>query len=145
MELYEQFKRMSFDKSLADEFAEETYKEDREAFVTRMEEEGYEVVIPSAGQLQLDIDTVDQLKHFEKAYMVMKDIYGYIPVKGTRSKSGNLHITLDFGDGVFENGIERIAFQACMGSDPVRELLSLARELRDNTPATLFVEDKFSD
>lgn len=105
------------------------------------EREGKEVVLPKPNQLFIDIDSeagfalfmdqMERLRQFEFAYMTV-----------TPSASGfpNRHIVVDLDRDVSD--IERIAFQAAMGSDPIRELLGLIRVSHGDPHPTLFLERK---
>lgn len=103
--------------------------------------EGREVVLPKPNQLFIDIDSeagfalfmaqIERLRQFEFAYMTI-----------TPSASGfpNRHIVVDLDRDLADT--ERIAFQAAMGGDPIRELLGLIRISHGDPHPTLFLEAK---
>lgn len=100
---------------------------------------GLHAVLPNDDELFLDIDDRDDFK-------VMKDIlhvlehngFHAVEEKRTRSKSGNWHVYLRFQQPL--EPMERIALQACMGSDRKREVLSILRCFTGNTAPTVFFE-----
>lgn len=124
--------------------AEKPYNpdEERAAFIARMKAEGYDVVVPKANELQIDIDSED-------AYTVFLDAVGMFIANGavshlhydehpSRSGLPCRHITVRLP---FElDTWQRIALQAAFGSDYKRELLSCVRALRRDEYPTLFVE-----
>lgn len=118
--------------------------ETREAFIAKMKLEGYHPEYPEYNQLQLDIDNAIHMAVFERSFEIfareMLIAYGetLVPIK-TPSRSGtgfHIRISLPF---VVDN-IERIAWQAALGSDPVRELLSLLRSSRNDEHPTMLIE-----
>ncbi len=133
--------------------SEEDYsKEQREKFVERMLNEGFIVIYPKNNELLIDLDTEEQVSQFERLITILSENYPELIVPQTidgresysiswTSKGGEpgKHVKITLSRDL--SPIERIAFQAALGSDPVRELLSLIRlEKRDFKP-TLFVED----
>lgn len=120
--------------------------EEREDFIARMLEEGKKVVFPAANELFIDIDSADQLAAFQHLFGILKNQacelqWGADIVYDKPSSSGvpNRHIIISMDHDMTD--LERIAWQAALGSDPVRELLSLIRHLRGSTNPTMFVED----
>ncbi len=84
--------------------------------------------------LQLDIDSGEAAERCKKGLVLLKSLdaalpedakildLGKTPVTRT-SKNGNVHVTIKLRRPL--DPVERIALQACLGSDPDRELLSL--------------------
>lgn len=115
------------------------------------EEQGLVVVVPEHNELQVDLDDGQSFERLKRT-MACLDRNGVKYVaSSTNSRSGrvHMHVTLDpdstslMTDPVFGGPVMRIALQACLGSDPVRELLSLLRLVhRSEMPATLFFEKK---
>lgn len=107
------------------------------------------VVVPMDNELQIDLDT-------EEAYLNHRSMMEVLDGRGViyeyneaPSKSGlpNRHITIKLLSGPGGRDIQlplepyqRIALQAALGSDPVRELLSCMRVFRGVTPPTAFLE-----
>jgi hypothetical protein len=96
---------------------------------------------PEPNELFIDIDTRDQLATFERNFEVLRR---YIPVEEcteTPSKRGwpHVHIVVRLKHAV--TSIERIAMQTALGSDPMREILSIARVYTNQQHATCFFED----
>ncbi len=99
------------------------------------------VVYPKHNELQIDCDTPESLDVATKAVKIMNINGLKATVESIKpSKSGNWHMTITV-DRKLTN-IERIALQACCGSDTVRELLSALRVFQGKTDPTLFFELK---
>lgn len=87
-------------------------------------------------ELQLDIDTADELQHFYRCLPWLSCIaaeHGW-PIRAMsyrRSRSGHWHITITFPRRL--RHMERIALQAILGSDRVRELCNWERVLCRST------------
>lgn len=96
-------------------------------------------VVPEPDELFLDIDDPKDLDHLDAMLAVFVENGVYAErLKDTRSKSGNRHVYVRFGR-TFEP-MERIALQACLGSDRKRELLSILRVFNGNKFPTVFYE-----
>ena len=97
------------------------------------------VVEPDDDTLQLDFDTEDQWDKFLKQRLtILLQYLDVARVWWTESKSGNKHVYIKLKK---EMGfVERIAYQAALGSDPTRELLSLARLSIGQGETTLMFE-----
>ena len=116
----------------------------REEFIARMEKEGFKVVIPEDDEIQIDIDCDAQYELFQRMYVRLRKEYEDVElISATISKGGlpgrHIVIRLPFD---LESPAERIAFQAALGSDPMRELLSLFRARNGDSHPTLLVEKK---
>lgn len=113
----------------------------REKYIEQKEKEGFTIVYPEPNELQIDIDNSEQKRHFEKVWNLIDIAIPNAYFESSVSQSGRgVHITVTLPFDV--SNIERIAFQAALGSDPVRELLSIYRYSRDDEYPTLFVERK---
>lgn len=117
--------------------------EAREAYILRVELEGKRVVLPKDNQLQIDIDSEEHYAVFLRSAEVLLRNWldgPDIQVEDHPSSSGHprRHITLTLPFTV--EPWQRIALQAALGSDPVRELLSATRLLKGDIHPTLFVE-----
>lgn len=102
---------------------------------------GLIVVAPGPRQLLADIDTeADYLYLQTQISRLVSNGVAITITRDTPSKSGlpKRHITLEVDHDISD--IERIALQACLGSDRVREILSLCRVYRGTSPATVFFE-----
>ncbi len=127
--------------------------EEREKFIRRMKKEGKKVNTPRSHELFIDIDDDEQRKIFHRNFRALLDNVSNLGLKSSAtptivynkpSKSGppRRHIIIYFplyGGGFSD--IERIAWQAALGSDPMRELLSLVRSFKGDSFPTLFVEN----
>lgn len=113
--------------------------ENREAFVERMKGEGLEVHLPDDDMLFIDIDNKDQLLVFRRCYPIFARDVSVVETLATVSKSGiGIHVRIKMKGKLSHE--ERIAWQAALGSDPVRELLSMIRYHNSDDHPTLFVE-----
>ena len=116
--------------------------EARGAYLARVQEEGFEIALPSEFELQIDIDSEQHFQAFRDSIGVILrnwDTSG-IDIEIHPSKSGlpRRHITITLPFRV--TPWQRIALQAALGSDPVRELLSATRLMRGEPHPTLFAE-----
>ncbi len=129
------------------EFAD--YSIMREAFIAKWEADGFVVTYPADNELQIDIDNDEDMARHEKSWVsLVRNIdreAGTSPTlteehrRITPSRSGtgkHVRITLPFP----LTPLERIAFQAAMGSDAVRELLSIFRLRMGDQSPTLLLE-----
>ena len=101
---------------------------------------GGQIVLPSSCELQLDLDSDAAVEVFKANLLILETM---IPVKQygispSRTK-GKFHAVVELMQPV--NGhMERILLQACLGSDPRRELLSYKLVLKRDKHPTLFIE-----
>lgn len=95
---------------------------------------------PLENELQLDIDDERDMELVERGIKILNQ-QGFAAKMGrvTASMSGNKHARVVFPRSL--SSLERVALQACLGSDRVRETLSMVRILRGlDRPATVFFE-----
>ena len=118
--------------------------ETREAFMKRVEVEGLIVCLPEKDELMIDIDNEQQYEVFLRSFEIMErefndDALTLMKVESP-SKSGLpcRHIRIHTGRNLSD--VERIAWQAALGSDPIREILSMIRWMRHDFQPTLLVE-----
>jgi hypothetical protein len=107
------------------------------------QENGWFVVFPAPDELQIDIDSAESLARFEKLISIAQQYFVLLEVSRGPSISGlpdHYHITLRT-DRDLDNRT-RIALQAILGSDPIRELRSLVRDYVSDPHPTLFFERK---
>jgi len=105
-------------------------------------DDNLDVVLPEPYDLFVDIDNEAAYKQFDKGMdFVIKHFNGRI-IKNTPSRSGlpKRHIIVRLGGHVAD--AERIALQAALGSDPVREILGIVRVQHKDPHPTLFLEKK---
>jgi len=104
--------------------------------------DGFTVVQPKKWELFLDLDTPSSLDQYDAMLLLLQKQFVAVEYKRTTSRNGNTHVylivpALDFDD----DNILRCALQACLGSDPKHELLSLLSILRSSpAPPTVFYE-----
>lgn len=118
--------------------------EDREAYIERMEGSGHLIKTPGPHEIFIDIDTKEQADFFLEQYRRLKAVMPEIwKSPATPSKSGfpRCHIVVNFPK-TFLEPWQRIAYQAALGSDPIREILNCARLQKGDLHPVLFVEPK---
>lgn len=123
-----------------------TYNQARDEYVARMVAEGNSVHYPGPCDLQIDIDDKTHLAAFEKSFLILRrdildesgfDLREHLVLTVSKSGRGfHARVVLPFP----LDDVSRIAYQAALGSDPVRELLSLTRVRRGDSFPTLLVE-----
>lgn len=127
--------------------------ETRQAYIVRMQLEGKEVCIPERHQLFLDLDSMSQVEAFLKSFPIfvreMEEFHvlnsvNIFTITFNKSSSGapyhwHVRITMCQPSNIF-SPVERIAWQAALGSDPCRELLSMIRHQNGDDDCTLLVE-----
>jgi len=100
------------------------------------------IVLPKVDELFIDLDSPHSRTVLNKMIDVLKlNGVGVEIVRDTPSRTkGHRHVVLGLDRAI--TPLERVAFQACMGSDRHRELLSLLRIiLKMDRPATVFFEE----
>lgn len=119
-------------------------RESRKEYVERIESEGYKVVYPESYELFIDIDSEEQYEVFQRSMdcVYRNELLSQMiaNVKEAPSASGfpKRHVTIMLVHEVCP--LERIALQAVLGSDPIRELLSIQRYYLDDPCPTIFKE-----
>jgi len=115
----------------------------REEYVKRILADGFEILEPEGNELLIDLDTPEQIRMFHSQYEMLErnmcdecyPLAKFIwPSRGGNGE--HVYIAMDFN---MTPG-ERIAFQAALGSDPKRELLSLIRFKKGDIKPTILVE-----
>lgn len=93
--------------------------------------------LPEADELMLDLDEADgaPAARARVGEVLENNGIGVLASLTTTSKSGKYHLYLRLDRPVTPH--ERIALQACLGSDPVREVLSLLRLMQGGEPAAV--------
>lgn len=99
--------------------------------------DGFEVIRGTPSTLLLDLDTDAAWAQFERVLPTVEKTVGTLGLRQWPSKSGNRHVQLKLvGD---LPALLRIALQAALGSDGVREALALKRlENGIAEPSSLF-------
>jgi hypothetical protein len=101
------------------------------------EKHGLKVNVPYANELQVDIDAKKLPEHFQFCLEIIGQSNPVISVSYTTSKSGNLHAYVELRNDLTAH--ERIALQAVLGSDPVREALTYRNTLDVNNKLPQFL------
>lgn len=117
--------------------------EKREDYIKRCLAEGLVVVFPAENELQVDIDNELHYAVFQRALVSLRrnsEVFGtwVFDEKPSRSGLPRRHITVTLPFPV--SAWQRIAMQAALGSDPLRELLSVGRMLHGDPSPTVFTE-----
>lgn len=107
---------------------------------------GLAIVYPNPRELFLDIDSDADFAAFKKhVAIVIAHVEAWRSTPSPSGRSGRRHVVVTLKRELSD--VERIAWQAALGSDRIRELLSLRNIANGNTrPPTLFfekVEEKF--
>ncbi len=103
--------------------------------------QGLEIVQPKPNELLLDLDSQQDGYVMDALLPILRD-YGFAVTisKVERSRHGNKHAYLVCPRDITE--LERIALQACLGSDRKRELLGLMRVFQGITPVSVLFRKK---
>jgi hypothetical protein len=105
---------------------------------------GCEVVHPKPNELFIDLDSAEQIKNFNVCIAILEKAESFQIIRRETSPSGDpnkQHVVIRMGRDVTDE--ERILLQACLASDPLREMLSLMRLRRgDEAPTILFEKPK---
>lgn len=115
-------------------------------YIAKMVDAEHKILIPADNELQIDIDSDEQYQLFQSQFSIfrreMEVVHPMKPIALTMwaSRSGlpKRHILITLPIGVTNS--ERIALQAALGSDPIRELLSMMRYFKGYEHPTLFCE-----
>lgn len=108
----------------------------------KAEKLGKKIVTPEADQLFIDIDTPEQLEVFSTRIQELNHLHNVMSTRQIPSPGGvghyHIYVTLenDMDD------TERVFLQLFLGSDPIREYLSLCLIQVGDPHPILFFEDK---
>lgn len=98
-------------------------------------EKGLTAVTPLPDEIMLDLD--DGATINLKVLKALEDNNWYVVSQlETISQHGNLHVYLKMNKEL--STLERIAVQACLGSDPVKEVLSFIRSENHDAAVAMF-------
>jgi hypothetical protein len=100
----------------------------------------YKVVVANDNTIQVDLDEETSCDIFRQNYNVIKGIIGPHKLIKSLSKSKRLHVTIKTTKSI--KPIERIAIQAFLGSDPLREALNYRNTKTKQKNPILFIESK---
>ena len=101
----------------------------------------HEIVLPLANQLQIDIDHEELPRRFtDSLNILLKAMDGPIAVTRYRSRHGRLHVVIDLPHEL--SALERVAWQAALGSDGIREAMGLCALRRNVKNGTLLIHRK---
>ena len=121
---------------------EKDYLLGSQAAIEKAKKSGSVVVYPKPNQLQLDIDSDDDLQIHLTHLSILTNQYGRIESIQTipSQRSGHWHVTLTFQSHVIFDAPTRLLLQAALGSDRKRELLGFMLHLMQDQHPTLFIE-----
>lgn len=99
------------------------------------------VLLPEGNELFIDLDSEDSLKLFNKRLKSLGVWHSTADKRVTPSaKKNHYHAIITLKANI--DPMQRIFLQLFLGSDPIRELLSLQRILMEDPYPTLFIEKK---
>lgn len=119
----------------------EEYNWDIDESIKSAREKGFEVVQSTETTLLLDLDDGSSLDRYRKMLPRIANLYGLKESARWSSQSGvGMHVVVTCNAMAFP---QRVALQACLGSDPVREALAIAMHAdgKEN-PSVLFKPGK---
>lgn len=99
----------------------------------------YEVVVADDLHLQIDCDNLEDVKFCLKQLKILQPHVKIEGFKITKSKSGNRHVIIKLGEQL--DAYKRIALQAILGSDRVREILNFISTYKEHGNPILLIED----
>jgi hypothetical protein len=113
----------------------------REVAEEQAKAKGCIIVEPKPSELFIDIDSEQDLAYFKKQIvrieLRMPCVWRVQP--SPSAKAGRYHVYVDFHPRALDPW-QRIAMQAVLGSDRIRELISVQRLLDGDAAPTLFFE-----
>lgn len=116
-------------------------EEAKEALAAKGTYPNHEVVVASSDEIMLDYDTKNVPEVFLNVLQVMQTQRfrnGKTTYSLFQSKGGNCHVVVKLPEPIAD--VERIAWQAAFGSDPIREALSLVSVSRNvKSPVLLYM------
>ena len=120
---------------IPDEYSEQ---EARKEFLEKKKQEGFAIRVPDENEILLDIDSPAQYRVYEDQLIrLMRRDAGITTEEWESTTPGHKHISVRMPFTL--NDYQRIAYQAVLGSDLRREILSLMRtESGDVMPNCLF-------
>ena len=108
-----------------------------QALVDQGLDKEWQVVVAHPRQLMIDIDGNDLPETFGRLLSILQAQVGTVEYKVTLSKGGNRHLIIDMPKTM--DILERVAWQAIFGSDPVREAAHLRSiQKQELNPILLF-------
>ncbi len=112
-----------------------------DARVEEAKAQGLEIIQPEANELLLDLDSQQDGYVMDALLPILRDYKFNVTIrKVERSRHGNKHAYLICPRAI--TYLERIALQACLGSDRKRELLGLMRVFQGISPVTVLFRKK---
>lgn len=128
------------EKSVRKEYQMNSTEPSSQTAEAKAEATGMKIIYPESNQLQIDIDTPHAMSIFRTMEPLINKFYKIIYTEVKNSKSGypKQHVTVTMENPV--TNFERIAIQACVGSDRVREFLGVVQERNNDPHPTLFLE-----
>lgn len=113
--------------------------EEVEAIAERM---GLVCILPEENELQIDADHPWNPDVFDRVEKVLQENNGIqiLDKLTTISKNGRKHVYMRLSKSVAPS--TRIAIQSCLGSDPIREILSIIRLMSGSDAPTALFETK---
>jgi hypothetical protein len=97
----------------------------RDELFSKAEREGLVCILPQSTELQIDIDQGEDDVDGRVIDALHKNGILVNSQLSTKSRGGGKHVYMQLNRPL--EPVERVALQACLGSDPVREVLSFLR------------------
>jgi hypothetical protein len=125
-----------------DETVAQHYNELRDEYIARMDTLGLVVTFPDADELQIDLDSNQDWERHEASWRILARDFGLHEsarrITPSRNGGERRHVRITMP--IDLEPWQRLAFQAALGSDPIRELLSSIRLLNGDEHPSLLVE-----
>lgn len=142
-EICDDISALAQEGAVAPPITEDKNTYDRELTLEALRAEGWKIVVPADNELQIDIDCEEDEKLFLRNFSVLFDYLtegnpSYVTTPSPSGEPFHSHITVTLPFAV--TPWQRIALQASLGSDRMRELLSSVRVIHGHEPATIFKE-----
>ena len=116
--------------------------ETRQEYISRVEKEGRAIVMPGSNELFIDIDSEEDYDRFQAGLSTLQTEHPKVIVtRESPSKEGHPHCHIVVSMPFELSFLHRIAYQAALGSDNTREILSIFRAEKGDPWPTLFAED----
>jgi hypothetical protein len=103
------------------------------------ESENCNLIVAKPNELLLDYDQAEMPIEYYRMLPLVKKLFGVAGIERWSSRGGNCHVRIRLWVSKLDWG-QRIALQAAMGSDPVKEMIALSRghfKIREE-PVVLF-------
>ena len=103
---------------------------------------GRDIIYPQKNELFIDIDDAESLRAYNRGFDHLSNFIQLKEIRKTKSahKLNGWHIVVQVAGELSD--LDRVALQACLGSDRIRELNGILRTWINDPNPTLFFEPK---